>query len=98
MYPLLMVLLAFQTATVIDVYGQSCVTLAVQLGNTIYTAEFSRRELGPNSFQEGEKVRAETKDGKLIIQRKDGKVVSSRIIRIQIILAHPLPCMYVFVN
>jgi len=51
-YPLLIVLLVFQTATVIDVSAELRVTLALQLGDTSYTAEFPPRALKPHSFRE----------------------------------------------
>ena len=47
--------LVLQSATVIDVETDSwIVTLAVQMGNVIYTGEFSRQTFGPDIIHEGE--------------------------------------------
>jgi hypothetical protein len=89
MHHLLALLLALQPATVIDVQGNHEVSLALQMGNLIYTAEFSRRALKPGSFTEGEQTTAEVKDGKMMVKRKDGKVVAGRVIWEQRVLVHP---------
>jgi hypothetical protein len=65
---LLLALLTFQTATVIDVYTDSQVTLALQMGDVIYTAEFSKNELKPDSIHEGDQVKAEVRHGRMTVQ------------------------------
>jgi hypothetical protein len=64
----LLVLLALQSATVIDVQSNSEVTLAVQIGDVVYTAEFSRHDLKPDSIHEGDHMQAEVKDHKLTVK------------------------------
>jgi ribosomal protein L14 len=91
MHCLVALLLALQSATVIDVQGNHEVTLALQVGDVIYTAEFSRHALKPESFIEGDHVAAEVTDGKMKIKRKDGKSVSGRVIWEQRVLVHPHP-------
>ena len=91
MHCLVALLLVFQSATVIDVQGNHEVTLAIQMGDIIYTAEFSRHALKPGSFIEGEHVGAEVRDGKVRVKRKDGKTVSGRVIWEQRVLVHPHP-------
>jgi flagella basal body P-ring formation protein FlgA len=71
-----------QPATVIDVQANHEVTLAVQVGDVIYTAEFSRHALKPESL-------IEVRDGEIRVKRKDGKIVSGRVIREERILVHP---------
>ena len=61
-----------QAATVIDVYSNHTVTLALQFEDTIYTAEFSPRDLKAD-LKEGDRVQAEVKGGRMTVQRKDGK-------------------------
>ena len=83
--------LALRAATDFDVYVDSRVTLALQIGDVIYTAEFSPHELNPDSIHEGEQVRAEVKHGRMTVQLKNGKRATARIIRVQRTLVHPLP-------
>ena len=90
---LLAALLALQSATVIDVQANHKVTLALQVGDTIYTAGFSRRALKPDSLKEGDRVQAEVEGGHMTVQRKDGRKVSGRVIQVQRVLIHPLPEM-----
>ena len=82
--------LVLQAATVIDVQANHTVTLALQFGDTI-TAEFSPRDLKPDSLQDGDRVQAEVKGGHMTVQRKDGRRVSGRVIQVQRVLIHPLP-------
>jgi hypothetical protein len=91
MHCLFAVLFALQSAIVIDVQANHEVMLALQMGDVIYTAEFSRHALKPGSLIEGEHVRTEVKDGKMRVERKDGKIVSGRVIWEQRILVHPIP-------
>ena len=91
MHCLFAVLLALQGATVIDMQGNHEVTLALQVGDVIYTAEFSRHELKAGSFNEGEQAIAEVKDGRMMVKRKDGKIVSGHVIWEQRVLVHPIP-------
>jgi len=65
------------------------VTLALQMGDVIYTADFSKRALKPGSFTEGEQAIAEVKDGKMMVKRKDGKIVAGRVMWEQRVLVHP---------
>ena len=85
------VLLALQSATVIDVQGNHEVMLALQMGDVIFTAEFSRHALKPESLIEGGHVAAEVRNGTMRVKRKDGKTVSGRVIWEQRILVHPHP-------
>lgn len=84
-------LLALQSATVIDVQGNHEVTLALQVGDVIYTAEFSRHALKRESLIEGDHVAAEVRKGEMRVKRKDGKIVSGRVIWEQRVLVHPHP-------
>ena len=59
MHVLLAALLALQPATVIDVQANRTVTLALEFRETIYTAEFSLRDLNADSLKEGDRVQAE---------------------------------------
>jgi Ethanolamine utilization protein EutJ (predicted chaperonin) len=79
MHCLVALLLALQSATVVDVQGNHEVTLAVQVGDVIYTAEFSRHALKPESLIEGDHIAVEVRDGKMKIKRKDGKTVSGHV-------------------
>ncbi len=84
--------LVLQSATVIDVETDSrIVTLTVQMGDVIYTGEFSRQTLSPDIIHEGEQIQAEVKRGKVTVQCKNGKRATARIIRVQRILVHPHP-------
>ena len=83
MHALLAAVLSLQAATVIDVQANHTVTLALQFGDTIYTAEFSRRDLKADSLKEGDRVQAEVKGGHVTVQRKDGRRVSGRVIQVQ---------------
>ena len=83
--------LALQAATVIDVEVDSRITLALQIGDVIYTAEFSPRSLNPDCIQEGEQVRGEVKHGKITVECKNGKRATARVIRVQRTLIHPHP-------
>ena len=66
--------LVLQAATVIDVETDSrIVTLAVQMGDVIYTGEFSRQALSPDIIHEGGQIQAEVKRGKMTVQCKNGK-------------------------
>ena len=89
MHFFLIAFLAFQSATVIYVLHDSWTIVGVQIGDVIYTAEFSAQEAG--SFIDGERVQAEVKDKKLTVKRKSGKRVSARVIQVQRILIRPLP-------
>jgi hypothetical protein len=91
MHCLVALLLALQSATVIDVQSNHDVTLGLQMGDVIYTAEFSRHALKPESFIEGDHVAAEVREGKMRVKRKDGKTVSGRLIWEQRVLVHPHP-------
>jgi len=88
---LLSAVLAFQAATVIDVQTDQTVMLALQFGDTIYGAEFSRRDLGAESLKEGDRVQAEVKGHHMTVRRKDGKRVAGRVIRVQRVLVHRIP-------
>jgi hypothetical protein len=46
------VLLALHSATVVAVLTNDTVTLAVQFEHTVYTAEFLRRDLKPDTLEE----------------------------------------------
>jgi len=78
MHVLLAAVLALQAATVIDVQANHAVTLALQFGDTIYTAEFSRRDLKAHSLNEWDRVQAEVKGGRMTVQRKGGRRVLVR--------------------
>ena len=82
--------LALQPATVIDVCSNSQVTLAVQIGDVLYTAEFSRHDLKPESIHEGDRVQAEVKGHKLIVKIRQGKKITAPIIRVQRTIVHPI--------
>lgn len=86
-----MLLLALQPATVIAVLNNHEIMLAVQVRDVVYTAEFSQRALMPDSFVDGDRVEAEVRDGKMVVKRKDGKVVTGRVIWEQRVLVHPHP-------
>ena len=89
---LLIAMLALQSATLIYMLQEdSGITLGVQIGNVIYSAEFPQRTVKPDSVHEGEQVWAEVKNGMLTVRLKNGKKATARVIRIQRILAHPLP-------
>lgn len=88
---LLTVFLALHAATVIDVQANHTVTLRLQFGDTVYSAEFSPRDLKPDSFKEGDRVQAEVKGGHMAVQRKDGRRVSGRVFQVQRVLVHPQP-------
>lgn len=91
MHALLAAVFALPAATVIDVQSNHTVTLALQFGDTIYTADFSLRDLRPDSLKEGDRVQAEVKGGHMTVERrKDGRKVSGRVIRVQRVLVHPL--------
>jgi len=88
----ILAVLLLQAATIIDVETDSrVVTLAVQMGDVIYTGEFSRQALSPDIVHEGEQIQAEVKRGKMTVQFKNGKRATARIIRVQRILVHPHP-------
>jgi hypothetical protein len=91
MHLLFAVVLTLQSATVIAVLDNHEVMLGLQMGDVIYTPEFSRHVLKPDSFIEGDHVAAEVRDGKMKIKRKDGKTVSGRVIWEQRVLVHPHP-------
>jgi len=86
---LLTLLLALHSATVVAVLSDHEVLLALQVGNVIYTAEFSRQALKPDTFVDGDQVAAEVMDGKMKVKRKDGKIVSGRVMWEQRTLVHP---------
>ena len=88
---LLAAALVLQAATVIDVQANHTVTLRLQFGDTVYSAEFSWRDLKPGSLTEGDRVQAEVKRGHMIVQRKDGRRMSGRVFQVQRVLIHPLP-------
>ena len=85
------VLLAFHSATVIVVQANDMVTLALQFGDTVYTAEFSKRDVKPDTLKDGDHVQAEVKNGKLIVKLRNGKRVSARVHWVQRVIIHPLP-------
>ena len=85
------VLLAPHSATVVAVLANDTVTLAVQLEETVYTAEFSKSDLKPDSFKDGDHVQAEVKEGKLIVKLRNGKRVSAPVHWVQRSIIHPLP-------
>jgi len=89
MHITLMLLLAFQSATVIDVQVGENITLALAFGDTIYTAEFPRSVFGREDFREGDRVQTQVKDGRMTVLRKDGRRVSGRVIRVLRTLVHP---------
>lgn len=91
MFFLPVVLLALHFATVAAVLANAKVALALQLGDTVYTPEFSRRDLQPDTFKDGDHVQAEVKNGNLIVKLKNGKRVSARVHWIQHVLIHPPP-------
>jgi len=85
-------LLALHTATLVYVLQQdSEITLGVQVGNVIYSAEFPRRKLRGETLLERSQMQAEVKNGKLTIRLRDRKTVSARVIQVQRVLVHPLP-------
>ena len=88
---LLIAVLAFHSATVILLQENSDTILAVQIGDTLYAAEFSKRDLKPDSFKDGDHVKAEVKDGNLIVKLKNGKRVSARVHWVQRLIIRPLP-------
>ena len=88
---LLIAIPALQAATVVDVETNSQVTSAQQMGDVIYTAEFSPSALKPGSIHEGERVRAGVKHGMLTVQLKNGKKATARIIRYSEFLVRPFP-------
>jgi antitoxin component of MazEF toxin-antitoxin module len=82
-------LFVLHSATLIYVLQQdSGITLGVQVGNAIYSAEFPRRELKQENLTEGSQIQAEVKDGKLTVQRNDPKTAAAPIIWVQRTLAH----------
>ena len=85
------VLLALHAATVVAVVTNAMVTLAVQLDETVYTAEFSKRDLKADTLKEGDQVQAEVKDGNLIVKLKNGKRVSALVHWVQRTILDPLP-------
>ena len=88
----ILAVLLLQAATIIDVETDSLVvTLAVQMGDVIYTGEFSRQALSPDVIHEGEQIQTEVKRGKMTVQCQNGKRATARIIRVQRILVHPHP-------
>jgi hypothetical protein len=89
MHSLLPVLLALQVATVVDLYKNSETIVSVQIGNVIYSAEFPPAALKADSFSVGDRVRADVKNGRMTVKRKDGKKVTAPVIQIQRILVHP---------
>lgn len=72
MHVLLAAALVLQAATVIDVQANHTVTLRLQFGDIVYSAEFSPRDVKPDSVKEGYRVQAEGKGNRLTVQRKDG--------------------------
>ena len=91
MHCLFAVVFVLQSATIIDVQRNHEVTLALQIGDVIHTAEFSRHALKHESLIEGDHVLAEVRDGKMTVKRKDEKTVSGRVIWEQRVLVHPHP-------
>ena len=85
------VILALHSATVVAVLTNDTVTLAVQLEEKVYTAEFSKRDLKPDTFKDGDHAQAEVKSRKLIVKLKNGKRVSVRVRLVQRTIIHPLP-------
>jgi len=88
---LLIAAIALQPATIIDVQADRVVTLTLRFTDTFYTAEFSRRDLKPDSFKEGDRVQAEVKGNHLTVKRTDGRRVTGRIIQVQRVIVHPIP-------
>jgi hypothetical protein len=84
-------LFVLRSATLIYVLQQdSGITLGVQVGNVIYSAEFPRRALKQENLVEGSQIQAEVKDGKMTIRLRERKI-SGRVIQVQRVLVHPLP-------
>lgn len=91
MFFLPLVLLVLHAATVIVLQENSETILAVQIGDTVYTAGFSKRDIKPDTLKDGDHVQAELKDGKLIVKQRNGRRVSARVHWIQHVIIHPLP-------
>lgn len=83
--------LAFHSATVIVLQRNSDTILAVQIGDTLYTAEFPKSDLKPDTLKDEDHVPAEVKDGKLIVKLRNGKRVSAPVHWVQRVIIHPLP-------
>lgn len=72
-------ILALHSAIVVAVLANDTVMLAVQLGDTVYTAEFPKSDLKPDGFKDGDYRQAEVKPGNLIIKLRNGKRVKARV-------------------
>lgn len=83
--------LTFHSGIVIDAQCDSRVTLALQFGDVIYTAEFSQAALKCDALSIGNQVQAEVTSNEMTLRRRDGKIVSGRVIRVQRILVYPHP-------
>lgn len=76
MHGLLVALLSHQSATIVAVLnGTSDTLLAVQIGDVIFTAEFSSSELRGEKCSNDEQVRAEVKHGTMRVRGRGGKTV-----------------------
>jgi hypothetical protein len=64
---------------------------AVQIGDTPFSAEFSKSDQTPDTLKDRDHVQAEVKDGKLIVKLRNGKRVSARLHWVQRVIIHPLP-------
>ena len=91
MHLVLLTFLAFHSATVIVAQVDDSITLGFQFGDTIYTAEFSRGDLKPDTLGDGDRVQAEVKNGRLTVKLQNGKTVSARVHWVQRVLIRPLP-------
>lgn len=55
----------------------------MQIGDTLYTAEFPKSDLKSDKLKDGEHVQAEVKNGKLTIRFDNGNRVVARVRWIQ---------------
>ena len=88
MRSLLIAVLAFHSATVIVLLENADTILAVQIGDTLYAAEFTKSDY---TLEDGDQVQAEVMDGKLIVKLRNGRRVSARVHWVQRVLIHPPP-------
>ena len=63
----------------------------MQIGDTLYTAEFPKSDLKPDTLQDMDRVQAKVKNGKLTIRFDNGKRVSASVRWVQLVIIHPLP-------
>ena len=88
---LLIAVLAFHSALIVDVQQNSETTLAVQIGDVIYMAELSQVAFKCEEVREGKRVQAEVKNGKLTVKFENGKKARGPIYWVQRSRVHPLP-------